>query len=115
MIEIIKVTAAKNDDQVVLWEVHEDHPSGEVWIVGDGQAYEVALTPRVQARLNSRALLRIEAERAPDDAEPIEGYDDMTATEIVALVDTLTDDEKVAIAEYEAAHKNRITVLKALE
>ena len=139
MSEIIRVTTAKNNNQVVLWEVHEDHPGGEVWIVGDGQAYAVALTPRVRERLNNHTLLRIESDPEPiegyddmtateivtlvdtltgDEKAAIaeyEGYDDMTATEIVALIDTLTGDEKAAIAEYEAAHKNRSTVLKALE
>ncbi len=42
---------------------------------------------------------------------PIEGYDEMPAIEIVALLETLTTAQREVVAEHEAAHRRRRTVL----
>lgn len=61
MAEIITVMGAKVDDRVVLWEVHPDHPNGEIFISGDGTSSEVALTAQVQQRLNDRTLVQVQS------------------------------------------------------
>lgn len=125
MTDLIKVMAAKVDDRVALWEVHPDHPTGEVWIVGDGTQHEVALTPRVVSLLKSGVLIRVQVFSEPDPLVTTEnestpahtlptGYESMTAAEVVAAVDSWTDDEIAAAREYEQDNKARTTVLKAL-
>jgi len=122
MTDLIKVMAAKVDDRVTLWEVHPDHPTGEVWIVGDGTSHEVASTPRVLALLTAGALIRLQAHTAPSP-QPAEndaatalpaGYEIMTAADVVAAVDSWTADQIAAALEYEHANKVRTTVMKAL-
>lgn len=44
-------------------------------------------------------------------ALPIEGYDEMPAIEIVALLESLTDVQRAIIADHEKAHRRRRTVL----
>ena len=129
MSELVKVMPARNDDQVVLWEVHPDHPDGEIWIVGDGTSYLVALTHRVRQRINEGQLIRLQSVDVADEVlattdatedstesvtEPFMGYDSMTAAQIVATIATLDDDQRSAVLAYESAHENRKTVLKAL-
>jgi len=65
MTELIKVKAA-DPNQVALWERHEDHPDGEVFVYG-ADPFTVALTPRVQRLLNRGALVNVE-----DDAPTAE-------------------------------------------
>jgi hypothetical protein len=125
MAELINVMAAKVDDKVALWERHPDHPTGEVWIVGDGTQHEVALTPRVVSLLKSGVLIRMQVFSEPDPLVTTEaestitptlptGYESMTAADVVADVDSWTTDEIAAAREYEQANKARVTVLKAL-
>lgn len=64
MAEKIKVMAARQDNMVILWETHPDHvskdnPTGEVFISGDGQSYEVGLTREVQKRLTDGRLVKV--------------------------------------------------------
>lgn len=125
MTESINVMAAKVDDKVALWERHPDHPTGEVWIVGDGTQHEVALTLRVVSLLKSGVLVRMQVFSEPDPLVTTEdkptttstlpvGYESMTAADVVAAVDSWTADEIAAAREYEQANKARTTVLKAL-
>lgn len=60
MAEIITVMAAKQDDRVVLWERHPDHPGGEVFVAGNGRAVRAARTAAVQQRLAVRTLLVVQ-------------------------------------------------------
>lgn len=116
MSSLITVMAASVNGRVALWDVHPDHPNGEVFISGDGRSVEVALTNAVQSKLNTGELIKVvTAEESKPDPEPIEGYDSLTAAEVVELLPTLTDEEKAAVLDYETAHKNRSTVLKALQ
>lgn len=62
MADTIRVMAAKQDDRVVLWEVHPDHPNGEVFIAGNGRATEVALTGAVERRLKTGELVQVMVE-----------------------------------------------------
>lgn len=43
---------------------------------------------------------------------PVEGYDTLTAKEIVAMLDSLQVADLVEIKRYEEAHENRVTVLR---
>ena len=130
--DMITVMAGRPDGQVVLWEVNEAHPGGEAWITGDGRSVQVALTAAVQRKLDSGELIRVgsapstssgDATETPPEpvGEPVEGveapwdgYDALSASAIVARLGELTDAEREAVRVYEAAHKNRKTVLEAL-
>ncbi len=46
---------------------------------------------------------------------PIAGYDGLTARDIIALVDDLTADQRSRVAAYEAANRNRKTVLAKID
>ena len=73
MADKIKVMAAKQDSTVVLWETHPDHvsddnPTGEVFIAGNGQSCEVALTREVQKRLTDGRLVKVNTGPQPEEA-----------------------------------------------
>ena len=66
MTELKRITVKSNlpdKTRVALWEVHADHPNGEVYIADD-QAHEVAVTRRVQAALGRGWL--VEASETPE-------------------------------------------------
>ncbi len=46
---------------------------------------------------------------------PIENYDRLNADEIVKQIDSLAEDALAAVRAYEAQHKGRVTVLKAID
>ena len=54
------------------------------------------------------------AEVTADDL-PIAGYDTLAASQIVARLDGLAAEQLAAVAAYEAAHRNRKTVLGKLD
>lgn len=160
MTELITVMAAKTNDRVVIWEVHPDHPNGEVFVAGDGRAIQVAVTPAIQRKLDAGELIKvvitgdagdnsgddkgdskdddkglvihddsvkvvITGDKTPiidddspkvtiNDGPPWDDYDTLSATVVVERLAGLTDDKKAAVKIYEAAHKNRKTVLEAL-
>ena len=51
----------------------------------------------------------------PKLAEPLTGYDEMTAKDVVEKLDPLSEDVLMLVREYEAVHKNRVTVLSAVD
>lgn len=110
MADIINVMAAKVDNRMVLWERHPMHPAGEVFIYGNGQSVSVARTPQIDTLIESRKLVVLQG----GPREPIEGYDQMTATVIVSAIAGMSDDTKAAVLEYETANKARKTVIEAL-
>ena len=57
---LIKVKAAK-PGEVALWELHKDHPGGEVYVASDTPV-EVAETPEVMRRLGAGILIKLEDE-----------------------------------------------------
>jgi hypothetical protein len=60
----IKVKAAKPETgEVALWEVHKDHPGGEVFVAGD-KVVEVAETPEALKKLAAGVIVKA------DDGEP---------------------------------------------
>lgn len=62
-----------------------------------------------------RGSLWTDAPAPPDSGPPLEGYDDLTAREIVAMAVDWEEWVRALLYEWEAAHKNRVTVLEALE
>jgi hypothetical protein len=113
----ITVMAASVNGKVVLWEVNPQHPGGEVFISGDGRSVQATLTPAVQKKLDAGELVKVVTVQPepPASAEPVPGYDALNAAAVVELLATLTDEEKTAVLDYETTHKNRATVLKALQ
>lgn len=57
---LITVTSARDDNKVVLWEVHSDHPEGEVFVAG-AMEKQVAETPLVLRRLSENQLVKVGA------------------------------------------------------
>ncbi|MFO0694338.1 MAG: hypothetical protein U0230_12330 [Polyangiales bacterium] len=53
-------------------------------------------------------------EPAPAKA-PLTGYDDLSAKEIVARLERVSDDKAAAVLAYEQAHKKRATIVRAAE
>lgn len=72
MADLITVMAASINGKVVLWEVHPEHPHGEVYISGDGRSVQVAQTPAVQAHLTRGDLVQVvvASKQVPPDDEP---------------------------------------------
>jgi len=46
---------------------------------------------------------------------PLDGYDTMTAREIIALMDEMNPTQLAEIAAYETAHDNRVTITREVE
>lgn len=62
--DIVTVRVARPEaSQVVLWERHPGHPTGEVFLAGEG-SFEVALTPAVKARLQDGRLIKDDGAKA---------------------------------------------------
>jgi hypothetical protein len=55
------------------------------------------------------------AQTVTAEALAIEDYDDLTAAEILSVLDQLDDDELDLVAEYEEQHQNRAEVLDAVD
>lgn len=52
---------------------------------------------------------------ASDETAPVAGYEALNAKQAAALVETLDEATLHALREYEQAHRNRVTVLRAIE
>lgn len=66
----MKVRGAKNDNRVVLWERDAAHPEGEVFVVNDGKAVEVAETAAVKRLLRDKRLMQdSEPATTPEDSD----------------------------------------------
>lgn len=90
MTNLVKVAPAKNDNRVVVWEVHPDHPNGEVFIVGNGKPYEVAHTPRIAGLLGRGVLLTLQSNDSADDAPGADTDEDSEASESIFNVSEAT-------------------------
>ena len=51
----------------------------------------------------------------PELTEPLAGYDEMTAKEVIERLPELGEDVMRLVSAYEAVNKNRVTVLQAIE
>ncbi len=56
-----------------------------------------------------------EAPIAPTEAPPFPDYDDLTAPEILQRLNTLDADGLARLRRYEAAHRQRVTILRAVD
>ena len=109
MAEFITVGAADQRGAVALWEKHPDHPAGEAYVQGEIVAL-VALTPEVITRIDNGLLVKLDANASL--TEPFKGYNGMRAAQVTKRLEELGDVERIIIRQYEAAHKNRKTVLE---
>lgn len=55
------------------------------------------------------------ATQAEPEPLPLPGYDELTAKEVVAQLDSLTIPQLVALRDYELANDNRVTVLREID
>jgi len=79
---------------------------------------DVAEAPVAPAESLPEAIIEAVAESPlidePATAEPplpIEGYDSLAASQVVVRLDSLTPEELLAVRDYEAANRNRRTIL----
>lgn len=59
--DLLTVKSGLDDERVALWEVHPDHPEGEVYIAGE-LVVQVARTAEVERHLRSGDLVEVAAE-----------------------------------------------------
>ncbi len=81
MAETISVEGGSNlrEGEVALWEVHPDHPDGEVYVAQGDDPVRVARTPMVNTRLADGRLVEAsgrKAEQRSERAEPPRRSDD---------------------------------------
>lgn len=55
------------------------------------------------------------AQQEPAVELPLVGYDELTAKEVVALLNSLTIPQLLVLRDYEMAHDNRVTVLREID
>jgi ElaB/YqjD/DUF883 family membrane-anchored ribosome-binding protein len=63
-------------------------------------------------RENVQSRVKSAMPQAVVAVEPVAGYSDMTAKEIIAMLSDLTEAQLVEIKHFEMAHDNRVTVLR---
>ncbi|MCS6840122.1 MAG: hypothetical protein NZ699_02190 [Roseiflexus sp.] len=88
------------------------------------EAAEESTAVVAEAPLESAAVAPVEAETAAESkapaegsggAAPVPGYDALNAKQAAALVNELDEATLLALREYEQAHRNRVTVLRAID
>jgi hypothetical protein len=57
---MVTVRGAGDDHKTALWEVHPDHPNGEVMIINEDAGVEAAETAAVKQGLANGTLLKYE-------------------------------------------------------
>jgi len=65
----VKPSKDQEPATIVLWERSDDHPGGEVYILGDSGPVQVAMTPAVTQRLKRGQL--VEVDRPGKGAGPV--------------------------------------------
>lgn len=123
MANTISVKGAGNDNRVILWERHEAHPDGEIFLSNDGKARQVAETAAVQRKLADGALVKAGTQPAaapsqpaptppPAAAQPWDGYDDATTDEIIERLRGMEPEAREQALAYERGNKNRVTITR---
>jgi len=64
--------------------------------------------------LNRVRIVR-QIERELDEARILPGYDELPVGAIVRRLDGLSEQDLAALREYEKSHRNRVTILKAID
>jgi hypothetical protein len=64
MTDFIKVKATNTEGRVALWERSTAHPTGEVFVTGDGSVVEVANTVAVRNAIKAGELVEVQPEQA---------------------------------------------------
>lgn len=125
MAETLTVRAPQITRKVVLWERHPTHPNGEIFVVADGKEYEVAKTARVKVLLSQGQLVEAAGEqpaakknesKPATPAAPWDGYDAMSAEEVVAQLDTVDAETRAKVLAYEQGKgaRGRKTIIDKL-
>ena len=63
----------------------------------------------------NRVRILRQIDRELDEVRIIPDYDDLPVGAVVELLDELSAQELAAIREYEKTHRNRATIIKAIE
>jgi hypothetical protein len=124
MANIIKVKGAGKDRKIVLWETDPAHPNGEVVVSNDGEFHEVGETAAVK-RLIGEGLLVTQAAPVsrqqtppvtpPKPAPPWDGYDTLSAEDVIARLPELDNAGRAAVLAYEQSKgdRGRKTIINA--
>lgn len=77
----------------------------------DGEAEGVSAEPESP----TPPTLRVVSDDAPSAADlPIPDYDNLSASQVVPRLDSLSEGELAAVREYERAHRGRMTILSRI-
>lgn len=74
-----------------------------------GLQLPAAATPSTKSKASSNG------KASAPDAAPISGYDEMSAKDVVARLERLTDEKAASVLAYENANKRRATIVRAAE
>ncbi|HRE02288.1 MAG TPA: hypothetical protein PLV68_13380 [Ilumatobacteraceae bacterium] len=85
-------------------------PSRPVEALPSEPVSPVAVVPR-----GTRAAANLQAQSAEPMPNPIDGYDSLAASQVVARLNTLSADELAQVKDYEAAHRSRQTILAKVD
>ena len=92
--------------------IYEEGPATTLWVddieLPKGEPVS-GLSPSQVERLEALRDCRI-TRAEPSGDPPFEGYDELTADEVVARMGDLSDDEVAEVKAYEAANKDRKTI-----
>lgn len=101
MPEYVTVKSGRRDNTVALWEVHPEHPDGEIFIAGDAEV-QSARTRRVDAALKAGILVEVSA--------PVTGEGDDVVEITASLLETFEDERIIGAliaAGYDTVEKVR--------
>ncbi len=85
---------------------------------GRGQVALARLAGKVAQNRHAATATTPTAEPSPDPAEveplPIDGYDDLSAPQLLPMLDTLQPDDLSALMAHEQSHRGRATVVNRI-
>ncbi|NNF53519.1 MAG: hypothetical protein HKN03_03650 [Acidimicrobiales bacterium] len=76
---------------------------------------KVASSKRSSAKATRAKATKAKSSGPAAPRMPIAGYDDLTAREIIALLDDLTPSQRQRVRKHETAHRSRKTILAKLD
>lgn len=136
MSERVTVKAKRNDGRVAFFEKDDAHPSGQAFVYGNGKSVEVERTAAVEEALGDGRLVLAQAtptkeqtpptqtataKKAPPatppvSTEPWEGYDKMSATDILAELEDSDEETRNKVLAHERAKgdRGRKTIIEKL-
>lgn len=127
MSELVTVKAKRKDGRVAFFEKDDAHPKGQAFVYGNGKAVEVERTAAVEEALGDGRLVLSQASpttqqtpatrsgpgamtqpaNPPASREPWEGYDKLSATDILDALEESDEETRDKVLAYERAKGDR--------